>query len=224
MVDVFAVLVLAGVIGAAIIRKVQRPARFEGSHLGRGRPDPRADRRDRHDAPALARVADRARPERVAGELVARLGRALGPVRRRRGHGGPRARLRLGARADHPQLPRLPPALEAPPHRDGGVQRLLRAHARARAGSSRSASTCPRRRCASAPARCPDLTWKQTLDTFSCTECGRCQDVCPAWTTGQGAVAEAADHGAARPGLRGGARGSSAARTASSPRRSCRTR
>ena len=34
LVDVFAVLVLVGVIGAAIIRKVQRPARFEGSHLG----------------------------------------------------------------------------------------------------------------------------------------------------------------------------------------------
>jgi hypothetical protein len=34
MVDVFAVLVLAGVIGAALIRKVQRPKRFEGSHLG----------------------------------------------------------------------------------------------------------------------------------------------------------------------------------------------
>jgi Fe-S oxidoreductase len=30
-----------------------------------------------------------------------------------------------------------------------------------------------------------DLTWKQTLDTFSCTECGRCQDVCPAWNTGK---------------------------------------
>ena len=25
-----------------------------------------------------------------------------------------------------------------------------------------------------------DLTWKQMLDTLSCTECGRCQDVCPA--------------------------------------------
>ena len=30
-----------------------------------------------------------------------------------------------------------------------------------------------------------DLTRKQTLDLFSCTECGRCQDVCPAWTTGK---------------------------------------
>jgi Fe-S oxidoreductase len=30
-----------------------------------------------------------------------------------------------------------------------------------------------------------DLTWKQMLDTFSCTECGRCQDACPAWATGK---------------------------------------
>jgi Fe-S oxidoreductase len=31
----------------------------------------------------------------------------------------------------------------------------------------------------------PDLTWKQVMDTFSCTECGRCQDACPAWNTGK---------------------------------------
>jgi Fe-S oxidoreductase len=29
------------------------------------------------------------------------------------------------------------------------------------------------------------LTWKQMLDTFSCTECGRCQDACPAFATGK---------------------------------------
>jgi len=34
-------------------------------------------------------------------------------------------------------------------------------------------------------ARATDLTWKQMLDTMSCTECGRCQEVCPAWTTGK---------------------------------------
>jgi hypothetical protein len=34
MVDLFAVLVLVGVIGAFLIRKAQRPARFQGSHLG----------------------------------------------------------------------------------------------------------------------------------------------------------------------------------------------
>ena len=30
-----------------------------------------------------------------------------------------------------------------------------------------------------------DMTWKQMLDTATCTECGRCQDVCPAYATGK---------------------------------------
>ncbi|WP_454050211.1 (Fe-S)-binding protein [Cellulomonas sp. Marseille-Q8402] len=30
-----------------------------------------------------------------------------------------------------------------------------------------------------------DLTWKQLLDVSTCTECGRCQDQCPAWATGK---------------------------------------
>jgi Fe-S oxidoreductase len=30
-----------------------------------------------------------------------------------------------------------------------------------------------------------DLSWKHLLDLYSCTECGRCQDACPAWTTGK---------------------------------------
>ncbi len=30
-----------------------------------------------------------------------------------------------------------------------------------------------------------DLTRKQVLDLYSCTECGRCQEVCPAWSTGK---------------------------------------
>jgi Fe-S oxidoreductase len=32
-------------------------------------------------------------------------------------------------------------------------------------------------------AKVTDLTWKDTLDYYSCTECGRCQDLCPAWNT-----------------------------------------
>jgi Fe-S oxidoreductase len=28
-----------------------------------------------------------------------------------------------------------------------------------------------------------DLSWKDALDYYSCTECGRCQDLCPAYTT-----------------------------------------
>jgi Fe-S oxidoreductase len=30
-----------------------------------------------------------------------------------------------------------------------------------------------------------DLRWKDLLDVYSCTECGRCQDACPAWATGK---------------------------------------
>jgi Fe-S oxidoreductase len=30
-----------------------------------------------------------------------------------------------------------------------------------------------------------DLTWKEMLDLYACTECGRCSDVCPAWNTGK---------------------------------------
>jgi Fe-S oxidoreductase len=30
-----------------------------------------------------------------------------------------------------------------------------------------------------------DLGWKDLLDGFTCTECGRCQEACPAWTTGK---------------------------------------
>jgi Fe-S oxidoreductase len=34
-------------------------------------------------------------------------------------------------------------------------------------------------------ATLPDLTRKETLDLYACTECGRCQAVCPAWNTGK---------------------------------------
>ncbi|HEY7600174.1 MAG TPA: (Fe-S)-binding protein, partial [Candidatus Limnocylindrales bacterium] len=30
-----------------------------------------------------------------------------------------------------------------------------------------------------------DLHWKDLLDGFTCTECGRCQEACPAWATGK---------------------------------------
>jgi Fe-S oxidoreductase len=34
-------------------------------------------------------------------------------------------------------------------------------------------------------ATLPDLTWKEALDLYACTECGRCQSACPAWNTGK---------------------------------------
>jgi Fe-S oxidoreductase len=34
-------------------------------------------------------------------------------------------------------------------------------------------------------AKIEDLNWKQALDLYTCTECGRCSDNCPAYTTGK---------------------------------------
>jgi Fe-S oxidoreductase len=34
-------------------------------------------------------------------------------------------------------------------------------------------------------AKVEDLTWKQLLDTYACTECGRCEHYCPAYNTGK---------------------------------------
>ena len=68
-----------------------------------------------------------------------------------------------------------------------GDQRLVRAH-RARAGaSSRCASTtdADEEELRFGAGTVADLTWKEMLDGFSCTECGRCQDACPAFATGK---------------------------------------
>ena len=32
-------------------------------------------------------------------------------------------------------------------------------------------------------AKYTDMTWKDSLDLYSCTECGRCEELCPAWNT-----------------------------------------
>src|SRR2546426_3392601 len=34
-------------------------------------------------------------------------------------------------------------------------------------------------------AKLTDLSWKEVLDTYSCTECGRCQTFCPTYDTGK---------------------------------------
>ena len=81
-------------------------------------------------------------------------------------------------------------------------------HRHCAAGSSTSGATCPpnrvptrRSRAAGAddvdPDTLPDrredrldLTWKEGLDAFTCTECGRCKDACPTAPDRQAAVAE----------------------------------
>ena len=44
-----------------------------------------------------------------------------------------------------------------------------------------------------------DFSWKALLDLYACTECGRCQEVCPAWATGKpltpkGVILDLRDH------------------------------
>ena len=90
----------------------------------------------------------------MAGRVVARVQCALGHLRRRLRDRGLRAGLRLGTRADHPHLPRLPPPLQAPPHRDRRGERLLRPHP-PRGPARATAFRCRRRRCASARAPFP---------------------------------------------------------------------
>ena len=57
------------------------------------------------------------------------------------------------------------------------------------ASSSRAAScrrwTSRRRTRRSALRTLADLGWNDLLDGFTCTECGRCQQACPAWNTGK---------------------------------------
>ena len=184
MVDVFAVLVLLGVIGAVIIRKVQRPARFEGSHLGE------ADL-------ILALIAG------IVTTLVlwhsARIALGLNewpegwsPVSNALsglfGDGGAAEVLErvfvwahiliiLGFLAYLPHSKHL--------HIATAAFNVFFARTRARGRLEPLRFDVPDEEMRFGAGTVPDLTWKQTLDTFSCTECGRCQDVCPAWATGK---------------------------------------
>ncbi|GIG23460.1 Fe-S oxidoreductase [Cellulomonas chitinilytica] len=69
-----------------------------------------------------------------------------------------------------------------------------------------------------------DLSWKQLLDTATCTECGRCQDQCPAWATGKPLSPKLVtlalrDHAAATaPYLRAGSGSTGETEASSSPR------
>jgi Fe-S oxidoreductase len=184
MVDLFAVLVLLGVIGAAVIRKVQRPARFEGSHLGE------ADL-------ILALIAGivttlllwhAARIALGLNEWPASASPASDALSGLFGDGSvtevlervfvwahvliilsflaylPHSKhLHIVVAAVNVFFGRTSPAGRLEPLRFDVPEEEMRFGA----------------------GTVPDLTWKETLDTFSCTECGRCQDVCPAWATGK---------------------------------------
>jgi Fe-S oxidoreductase len=184
MVDLFAVLVLAGVIGAAIIRKVQRPARFEGSHLGE------ADL-------ILALIAGIVttlllwHASRIAlglNEWPADSSPVSNALSNLFGDGDVTEVLERVFVWAHVTI--IVSFLAYLPHSKHlhimtAAFNVYFTRTRARGRLEPLRFDVPEEEMRFGAGTAPDLTWKQMLDTFSCTECGRCQDVCPAWTTGK---------------------------------------
>ena len=184
LVDVFAVLVALGVLGAVWIRKVQRPPRFAGSHLGE------AD----FILTMIAGIVTTLllwHASRIAlglNEWPAGWSPVSDALSGLFGAGGvtevlervfvwahvliilgflaylPHSKhLHIATAAFNVYFGRTGPAGRLEPLDFEGDDEDLRLGA----------------------GTVGDLTWKQMMDTFSCTECGRCQDACPAWATGK---------------------------------------
>jgi Fe-S oxidoreductase len=187
LVDLFAVLVLVGVLAALWIRKVQRPTRFEGSHLGEAdlilaliatiattlllwhgsRIALGLNEWPRHSAPvsnALSHLFGRDSVTRVLERVFvwAHVITILGFLAYL-----PRSKhLHIASAAFNVWFGRTGPGGRLEPLRFDDPD-VPEEEIRFGAGTAQ------------------DLTWKQMLDTFSCTECGRCQDACPAFATGK---------------------------------------
>jgi Fe-S oxidoreductase len=184
LVDIFATLVLAGVLAAVWIRKVQRPARFEGSHLGE------ADvilamiativttlllwhasriALDLNEWPAgwspVSNLLSGLFGDGSATEVLERVfvwAHVL-TILTFLAYLPHSKHLHIATAAINVFFGRTGPGGRLEPLRFDGPEDEIRFGA----------------------GTVPDLTWKQTMDTFSCTECGRCQDACPAWATGK---------------------------------------
>jgi Fe-S oxidoreductase len=185
LVDVFAVLVLVGVVVALGIRKIQRPRRFEGSHLGE------ADL-------ILALIAGIATTLVLWHATLIALGlnpwsADWSPVSDalsglftddtttevlERVFVWAHVLIILGFLAYLPHSKHLHIATAAINVFFGRT----RAPGRLEPLDFESEDEAAMRFGAGTVA---DLTWKQMLDAVSCTECGRCQDVCPAFATGK---------------------------------------
>jgi Fe-S oxidoreductase len=186
LVDVFATLVLAGVLGALWIRKVQRPPRFEGSHL-------------READVILGLIAGI-----VTTLLLWHASRiALGlnewpatwsPVSNTLSNVFPdgsvtRVLERVFVWA-HVLLilcflAYLPRSKHLHILTAAANVFFGRTRARGRLEPLRFDAGLPETELRFGAGTVADMTWKQMVDTMSCTECGRCQDVCPAWATGK---------------------------------------
>jgi Fe-S oxidoreductase len=152
--DVFCVLALIGVVTAFYIRKVVRPRRFAGSHLGE------ADL-------ILAWIAA------IVGTLL------LWHATEVRVFVWAHLLLILGFLAYLPHSKHLHIATAAINVYFGRVR------ARGRLEPLQFDEDAPEEDLRFGIGTVQDLTWKQMMDAFSCTECGRCQDACPAFATGK---------------------------------------
>ncbi len=187
LVDLFAVLVLVGVVSALWIRKVQRPRRFDGSHLGE------ADL-------ILALIATIATTLLLWHATRIALGLNEWPA-----SSAPVSNLLSKLFADD-GLTRVLERVFVWAHVItilaflAYLPRSKHLHIASAAFNVWFGRTGPGGRLE--PLRfddpdvpeedirfgagtAADLTWKQMLDTYSCTECGRCQDACPAFATGK---------------------------------------
>jgi Fe-S oxidoreductase len=183
LVDVFALLVLAGVIAALVIRKVQRPARFKGSHLGE------AD-------VILALIAGivltlflwhasqialgvnefPAGWAPISGAIAPLLPAEVLPYLERFAVWA-HVLIILSFLVYLPYSKHL--------HILVAAINVYFGRTRARGRLEKVDFERPEAEVRFGAARVSDLTWKQMLDTMSCTECGRCQEVCPAYNTGK---------------------------------------
>ncbi len=182
VVDVFAVLVLIGVITAFAIRKIQRPARFQGSHLGE------ADL-------ILALIAGIVCTLLLwhASQIALRLNdypAQWAPISSALSHLVAPAAPALERVAVWAHVLIILSFLVYLPY--SKHLHILVAAFNVYFGRTRSRGRIepidfekPEAEVRFGSARAADMTWKQMLDTMSCTECGRCQDVCPAYATGK---------------------------------------
>ncbi|MFZ0377014.1 MAG: (Fe-S)-binding protein [Solirubrobacteraceae bacterium] len=187
LVDVFCVLVLAGVITAFYIRKVQRPKRFQGSHLGE------ADL-------ILALIATI-----VVSLLLWHATRIALHLNEWPASWSPVSNALSKVFADNQTTRVLERVfvwvhvltiltflayLPRSKHLHIFVAAINVWFGRTRAGGRLEPlkfddPDVPEEELRFGAGQPKDLTWKQVLDTFSCTECGRCQDACPAYATGK---------------------------------------
>jgi Fe-S oxidoreductase len=150
--DVFAGLVLAGVATAFVIRKIVRPDRFEGSHLG--------------EADLILTLIALVVITLLLWHHVGGAGFAWAHL------------IVIGV-----FLAYLPHSKHL--HIGVAAVNVWMARTRAHGRLEPLRFDVPDDELRFGVGTAADLTRKEVLDAFSCTECGRCQDACPAHATGK---------------------------------------